>query len=72
MSDIIKFDKDKKLRACIQSTAGYPGIDLLLRKLPGADLRYAGLTPAQYGCFALLLMCVFIWMRSTNSAARGC
>jgi len=40
--------------------------------LPGADLRYAGLTPAQYGCFALLLTCVFIWMRSKNSAARGC
>jgi phosphatidylglycerol:prolipoprotein diacylglycerol transferase len=43
-------------------------------ELPGADPRYFGLTPAQYGSIAVLVagVSVFVWMRRHRMDARPC
>lgn len=40
MTEVIKFDGDKKLRVCIESTDGYPGFGVVERRLPGVEIRW--------------------------------
>jgi phosphatidylglycerol:prolipoprotein diacylglycerol transferase len=45
------------------------GMDFLRAEdISGADSRYAGLTPAQYGCVALFVFSVYAWRRAQAAA----
>ncbi len=38
--------------------------------IPGSDLRYFGLTPAQYCCLALVVFCIY-WLRGYGAEGEG-
>jgi phosphatidylglycerol:prolipoprotein diacylglycerol transferase len=49
--------------AWLYAPARFLGDFLRQTELPGADPRYLGLTPAQYGCIALALIGAHFWRR---------